>query len=67
MPNEDNKILKYNNGEKSLKVPAIIYADEECLLEKVYSCQNNPGKSYTEKKLRITLLTINCLHIVRYT
>ena len=27
MPNEDNKILKYNNGEKSLKVPAIIYAD----------------------------------------
>ena len=27
MPNDDNKILKYNYGEKSLKVPAIIYAD----------------------------------------
>ena len=27
MPNEDNKILKYNQGEKSLKLPAIIYAD----------------------------------------
>ena len=29
MPNEDNKILKYNPGEKSLKVPFIIYADLE--------------------------------------
>ena len=27
MPNDDNKILKYNYEEKSLKVPAIIYAD----------------------------------------
>ena len=34
MPNEDNKILKYNPGEKSLKVPFIIYADLECLLKK---------------------------------
>ena len=32
MPNNDNKILKYNYGEKSLKVPAIIYANLECLL-----------------------------------
>ena len=32
MPNDDNKILKYNYGEKSLKVPAFIYADLECLL-----------------------------------
>ena len=47
---EDNKILKYNYGEKSLKVPAIIYADLECLLEKMHSCQNNFEKSYTEKK-----------------
>ena len=49
MPNEYNKILKYNHGKKSLKVPAIIYADSECLLEKM-PCQNNPEKSYTEKK-----------------
>ena len=50
MPNEDNKILKYNHGEKSLKAPFMIYADLECLLEKMHSCQNNPEKSYTEKK-----------------
>ena len=33
MPEEDNKILKYNQGEKSMKVPFIIYADLECLLK----------------------------------
>ena len=50
MSNEYNKILKYNHGEKSLNAPAIIYADLECLLEKMHSCQNNLEKSYTEKK-----------------
>ena len=34
MPEENDKILKYNQGEKSMKVPLIIYADLECLLEK---------------------------------
>ena len=34
MPNEGNKIIKYNHGEKSMKAPFIIYADLECLLEK---------------------------------
>ena len=52
MPDEDNKILKYNSGEKSLKVPFIIYADLECLLEKIDTCQNNPEKSYTERKAK---------------
>ena len=28
----------------------MIYADMECLLEKMHSCQNNPEKFYTEKK-----------------
>ena len=50
MPDENNKILKYIPGEKSLKVPFIIYADLECLLRKINTCSNNPDKSYTEKK-----------------
>ena len=41
MPKEHEKI-KYLPGEKSLKVPFIIYADLECLLKKVRPCQNNP-------------------------
>ena len=54
IPNEDSKILKYNQGEKSLKAPAIIYADLECLLEKMHSCQNNLEESYKEKKTKHT-------------
>ena len=50
MPDEDNNILKYALGGKSLKVPFIIYADSECLLQEIKSCQNIPEKSYTEKK-----------------
>ena len=52
MPDENNKILKYNPAEKSLKHIFIIYADLECLLEKIDACHNNPEKSYTEKKAR---------------
>ena len=49
MPNEDNKIIKYNQGEKSIKSLFIIYADLECLLEKISTikCYNNPEKSST--------------------
>ena len=54
MPNEDNKILKYNHEGKSLNAAVIIYADLEYLLEKIYSCQNNLGKCYTEKKSKHT-------------
>ena len=39
MPVKDNNILKYNHGEKSMKVPFIIYADIESLPEKLSTCQ----------------------------
>ena len=67
MPNEDNKMLKYNYGEKSPKAPFIIYADLECLLEKMHSCQNNFEKSYTEKNLSTRLLVTQYLQVVRLT
>ena len=54
MPNKYNKILKYDHGEKSLKVPAIIIVDLECLLEKTHSCQNNLEKFSTEIKAKHT-------------
>ena len=47
MPNEDNKIIKYNQGEKSMKSPFIVYADLECLLEKISTCYNNLEESST--------------------
>ena len=49
MSEKDNKILKYNNGENSMKAPFIIYADVDCFLEKMHSCQNNPEDSSTAK------------------
>ena len=49
MRNEDNKILKYNHGENSMKAPFIIYADLESLLEKINTCYDNPEKSSTTK------------------
>ena len=49
MPNEDNKILQYNHGEKSMRAPFIIYADLESLLEKMDTCHDNPEKSSTTK------------------
>ena len=50
MPNEFEKILKYNPGEMSLKVTFMVYADLECLLKKIDTCRNDPKKSSTEKK-----------------
>ena len=46
------KILKYNHGEKLLKVPFMISIDLECLLKRLQSCQNNPKNSYTERKAK---------------
>ena len=47
MPSKDNNTIKYNQGEKSIKLPFVIYADLERLLEKISTCQNNPNKSST--------------------
>ena len=49
MPKEDNKILKYNHGEKTMKVPFIIYAELELFLQKMSTYVNNPKKSSTNK------------------
>ena len=49
MPEKDNKILKYNNGEKSVKTPFISYADLESLVGKVNVSHNNPEKSSATK------------------
>ena len=47
MPTKDNNTIKYNQGEKSIKLPFVVYADLERLLEKMSTCYNNPEKSST--------------------
>ena len=49
MATKNNNIKKYNHGEKSMKVPFVIYADLECLLKKMSTCINNPNESSTTK------------------
>ena len=36
------KILEFNQHKKSNKAPFIIYADLECLIEKIDGCKNYP-------------------------
>ena len=59
MPEEDNKILKYNHGEKSMSVSFVIYADLESLLEKMSTCNNNPEKISKHTTSGYSLFT-NC-------
>ena len=47
MPTKDNNTIKYNQGEKSTKLPFAIYADLVCLLKKMSTCINNPNVSST--------------------
>ena len=59
MPEQD--ILKHKPGEKSLRAPFEICLVLECTQKNVQSCQNNPEKPYTEKKLDMNLLVEQCL------
>ena len=49
MQKEDNNVLRYNHGEKSMKVPFIIYANLQSWLEKINICHNDSEKSSTTK------------------
>ena len=60
MPTKDSNIIKYNQGEKSIKLPFVVYADLECLLEKVSTWPNNPNKSSTTE-VNKHILVINNL------
>ena len=44
----------FRNHHKQLPVPFVIYADFECVTEKVSGCQPSDNKSYTEKYQRHT-------------
>ena len=49
MHGKDNNILKYDSGEKYMRVPFITYVDVECFLENISTCHNDPNKSSTIK------------------
>ena len=49
MPSEDTKILLFNQYQKSNKAPFIIYADLECVIEKIGESENILENSSTTK------------------
>ena len=49
MPSEDPKILELNQYQKSDKAVFVIYADLECLIQKIDGCKNNLENSFTTK------------------
>ena len=40
MPSEDTKILEFNQYQKHDKAPFIVYADLECIIEKIDGCKH---------------------------
>ena len=58
---EKNKILKYNQGEKFMKVAFIIDADMESLLKKIIFYYDNPKKTSTSQINMHTALFTYCL------
>ena len=47
MPSELTEILQFNQNQKPDKAPFIIYADLECIIEKIDGCKTNPENSST--------------------
>ena len=39
---KNTKILEFNQYQKSDKAPFIIFADLDCIIEKISGCKNNP-------------------------
>ena len=46
------KLLEFNQYQKPYKVPFIIYADLESIIEKNDGCENNSEKSSTTKVIK---------------
>ena len=59
MSSDDTKILEVNLYQKSNKASFIIYADLECVIEKIDGCKNNPENSSTTKVSKHILLVFS--------
>ena len=42
IPSEDTKTLEFNQYQETDKVSIFVYADPECIIEKIDECENNP-------------------------
>ena len=63
MPSEDTKILEFNQYQKSDKA-FIIYANLECLIEKIDGCKNNHESSSTTKVGELEVMNKRAARII---
>ena len=61
MPSEDTKLLVFNQYQKSDKASFIIYADLECIIEKIDGYKTNPGNLSTTKVSEDVYREKNCM------
>ena len=66
MPSKETKSLEINQYQKSDKSPLVIYADPECLLERIDGCTSNPENSSTTKVSEHILTELNIFNILAY-
>ena len=66
IPSENDKILEFNQYQKSDKAPFIIYADLECIIEKIDGCQNNPENSSITKVRKLFHQVFQCREYLRF-
>ena len=65
MSSEGTKTLKFNQYQKSNKALFIIYADFECLIEKIDLCKNNLENSFTnENRWTYSIRFVNVYNII---
>ena len=65
MPSEDTKVLELNQHLKSDGSPFIIYADLECILEKLDGCKNN-SQNLSATKVSRNILSGFSVHSILY-
>ena len=49
MPKEGENKMAFQNFHKQMKAPYVVYADFECIVKKVHTCEPNSKKSFTVK------------------
>ena len=51
---EEGSYVSFNNHNRSMKVPFVVYADFECFVEKIDTCRRDPSKAYTIQQQKHT-------------
>ena len=64
MSSENTKILGLNQYQSSDNAPFIIYADLECIIEKIDGCNNNLKVHLQQNKAKIFHQVFQCLQFL---